>query len=143
MLVIHGIAFQRSSVTVGSKDSNCLTKVSPKMLLIVWVVIPGIFTGFPDCYRVFATICEGLLGCQSEMSSMEKLGTAGLKTGPGLVNRRSVLLGALYGGLLAATTVTPVTALASSNLQRASGASKRVIIIGAGIAGLCSAYELE
>ena len=52
------------------------------MLLIVWVVIPGIFTGFPDCYRVFATICEGLLGCQSEMSSMEKLGTAGLKTGP-------------------------------------------------------------
>ena len=67
MLVIHGIAFQRSSVTVGSKDSNCFMKVSPKMLLIVCVVIPGILTGFPDSSRVFATICEGLLGCQSEM----------------------------------------------------------------------------
>ena len=91
-------------------------KVSPKMLLIVCVVIPGIFTGFPDCSRVFPTICEGLLGCQSEMSFMEKLSTAGLKMGPGLVNRRSVLLGALYGGLLAATTLAPVTALASGNL---------------------------
>ena len=39
---------------------------------------------------------------------MEKLGTAGLKTGPGLVNRRSVLLGAHYGGLLAATTLPPL-----------------------------------
>ena len=113
------------------------------MLLIVCVVIPGIFTGFPDSSRVFATICEGLRGCQSEMSFMEKLGTAGLKMGPGLVNRRSVLLGALYGGLLAATTLAPVTALASGNLQRPAGANKRVIIIGAGIAGLCSAYELE
>ncbi len=74
---------------------------------------------------------------------MEKLGTAGLKTGPGLVNRRSVLLGALYGGLLAATTVTPVNALASVNLQPASGANKRVIIIGAGIAGLCETAPLQ
>jgi monoamine oxidase len=74
---------------------------------------------------------------------MAKLGTAGLKMGPGLVNRRSVLLGALYGGLLAATTLAPGTAVASGNLQRPAGANKRVIIIGAGIAGLCSAYELE
>ena len=74
---------------------------------------------------------------------MEKLGTAGLKTGPGLVNRRSVLLGALYGGLLAATTLPLVTALASGNLQRTFGANKRVIIISEGIAGLCETAPLQ
>lgn len=47
---------------------------------------------------------------------MEKLGIAGLKTGPRLPNRRSVLLGALYGSLLAATTYTQSTAVASGNL---------------------------
>ena len=74
---------------------------------------------------------------------MEKVGTAGLKSGPGLVNRRTVLLGALYGSLLSATTFTQNAGVASGNLQHPNGSTKRVIIIGAGIAGLCSAYELE
>jgi len=74
---------------------------------------------------------------------MYKLGKPGTYSGPAMINRRSVLLGALYGCLLTATTYSQSPAAASCNLQHPNGSTKRVIIIGAGIAGLCSAYELE
>lgn len=77
------------------------------------------------------------------MSVIYKLGKPGTHTGPAMINRRSVLLGALYGGLLAATTFTQSTAAASGNLHHPNASTKRIIIIGAGSAGICSAYELE
>ncbi|MEY3763840.1 MAG: hypothetical protein RLZ42_500 [Armatimonadota bacterium] len=48
ILVIQGMAFQRSSVMLGCTLSNRLMNVFPKMLRIFCVVITGIFTGFPD-----------------------------------------------------------------------------------------------
>ena len=57
------------------------------------------------------------------------------------VNRREFL----KRSLLAATTLPylhPVIAAASQETIRRTGAAKKVIVIGAGLAGMSSAYEL-
>jgi monoamine oxidase len=74
---------------------------------------------------------------------MKRHGVDSLNKRVATFDRRSILRSAFYGGLLAATSLSTNVAGAFPMPVRPLASSKRVIVIGAGIAGLCSAYELE